>query len=53
MMWKPDIHVLPINDLREHEESRNCWCEPALHREGDTVIVTHRSADGPELVKQQ
>ena len=51
----PDLHVLPINDLREHEETRDCWCHPAVtgepYEETD-VIVTHNSADGRELIEQ-
>ena len=22
------IHVVPLNDLREHVISENCWCKP-------------------------
>ena len=25
-----DIHVLPINDLVDHDERRDCWCGPKL-----------------------
>lgn len=56
-----DVHVLPINDLRVHEETRTCWCEPTPIRglatdrmpngRHDTVIV-HHSADGRELVEE-
>ena len=38
------IHVLPIEDMREHEVSE-CWCNP---RDDDGVIV-HNSQDGREL----
>lgn len=24
------LHIIPINDLREHEESPNCWCKPKV-----------------------
>lgn len=49
-----DIHVLPINDVREHEESRSCWCEPDLQYpdEGDSIIVVHHAEDGRELVEE-
>ena len=43
-----DMHVLPINDLREHEESRDCWCHPAY----DEGIVIHNSMDGREAHEQ-
>ena len=50
-----DVHVLPVNDLRDHVESRECWCQPATTREDDEddVVVIHHSADGRELVEQQ
>lgn len=48
----PDIHVLPVHDLREHVKSRDCWCAPDLQRESGTVIVVHRSADGRELIER-
>ncbi len=38
------VHVLPIEDMREHEVSK-CWCNP---RDDDGVIV-HNSQDGREL----
>ena len=50
------IHVTPINDLREHIESLDCWCEP--HSEWideDTglpyaagPLVVHNALDGRE-----
>lgn len=50
-----DIHVLPRNDLREHEETRVCWCHPYNYSEPDDergVVVVHHSADGRELVEE-
>ena len=48
----PDIHVLPVNDLREHVESEDCWCHPRIERVGDDGwLVVHNSADGRELVE--
>ena len=48
----PDLHILPLNDLREHEESPTCWCAPGLEREDDTILIIHHAADGRELVEQ-
>lgn len=55
---RKDVHVLPIGDLREHEESRDCWCEPVLKPVVDEmgnrykqVVVSHNSMDGRELVE--
>lgn len=49
------IHVLPINDLRDHEESTYCWCEPRvewLDESGlpypDGPVVIHNALDGRE-----
>ena len=39
-------HVIPVDDLREHEETPDCWCRPV---EGDTdELWVHNSADGRE-----
>lgn len=50
-----DLHVLPIGDLREHEESRECWCAPTCTREPyeeGPVVVVHNAADGRELIEE-
>ena len=48
-----DVHVMPENDLREHEQTRTCWCQPQLTQEpGADVVVIHHSADGRELVEE-
>jgi len=62
-----DVHVLPVNDLREHDETRTCWCRPRIEIEEDfltalvgqspgsferRVLVVHHSLDGRELVEQ-
>lgn len=43
-------HVTPVNDLKEHEESKYCWCHPKSERQsnGNWVIV-HNAMDGREL----
>lgn len=41
------IHVLPLNDLREHQEDVACWCKPKPDAEDERVIV-HNAADGRE-----
>lgn len=52
-------HVLPIDDLREHEESPACWCQPTVQTEDSETgepyrapLVVHNSLDGRELVEQ-
>jgi hypothetical protein len=38
-------HVIPINDLREHECSEGCWCKPY----DDEGVWVHNSMDGREI----
>ena len=48
---RKDVHVLPVRDIREHLEHRQCWCVPAILREGEGIIVVHAAADGRDLVE--
>lgn len=41
-------HVVPLNDLREHEYSADCWCEPLLDDEAGGLVYVHHSLDGRE-----
>ena len=41
------LHIIPINDFREHESSTECWCKPQL-TDGLDNCYTHPSADGRE-----
>jgi len=43
--WGSYKHVVPVNDLREHVRSRDCWCKPRV----DLSICVHNSADQREL----
>jgi len=36
-------HMVPLNDLREHETGCDCWCKPYLNDDGDMYI--HRALD--------
>ncbi|RPE86027.1 hypothetical protein EDC46_0418 [Vespertiliibacter pulmonis] len=38
------IHVIPLNDYRDHIESEQCWCKPI---EIDGVVV-HNAMDQRE-----
>ena len=51
---KSDIHVLPKNDLREHIESRDCWCGVHVQKEPDmrVAVVIHKAADGRDFVER-
>lgn len=38
------VHVVPLNDLREHDLNGSCWCKPT-HDEG---VWVHHAMDGRE-----
>ena len=46
------IHVLPINDLIEHEETSTCPCRPKVEMENGEMIVIHNAMDNREIVEQ-
>lgn len=43
------IHIIPVNDLKEHEELSTCNCQPTLIMENEEMIFVHNSYDGREL----
>lgn len=48
------VHVMPLNDVVEHEESEDCLCGPsieAVFREDGSNgwLIIHHSLDGREL----
>jgi hypothetical protein len=42
-----DIHVMPVGDLREHDDTAECWCRPSRDEEEPRVVI-HNSMDGRE-----
>ncbi len=49
---KADVHVLPIGDLKEHNEVRDCWCDPlVVIRYDEPAMVVHNAFDGRELIE--
>ena len=36
-----EVHVLPVNDWRPHEATKNCWCNPTPDEQNPRVIVHH------------
>lgn len=40
-----DLHVVPLNDMRDHFTSCTCWCKPVLDEE-DGRIWVHNPLDG-------
>lgn len=39
-------HIVPVNDLREHKLTPECWCRPTPDEEHDVWV--HHSLDGRE-----
>lgn len=42
-----NIHVAPLDDLKPHVLSVDCWCRPQIDDEEDSIL-NHRSMDGRE-----
>ena len=46
------VHVIPLNDLIEHDDSSDCVCGPTVEHVpadgGDGWVLTHHSLDGRE-----
>jgi hypothetical protein len=40
-------HVIPRDDLRDHEDSADCWCKPQEDDETPGLFI-HNSLDGRE-----
>lgn len=43
------IHVIPRGDLRDHDQSPECWCRPD---EDEPGLWVHNSLDGRESYEQ-
>ena len=47
------IHILPVNDLKEHEELTTCECKPRIEILDDgEIMVIHNSYDGREYIEE-
>jgi len=40
-------HITPVDDLKEHIDTSECWCKPTKDEEEDLYI--HHSMDQREL----
>lgn len=43
------FHIMPINDLKEHEQLSTCECCPKLEIENGEMIFVHNAYDKREL----
>ena len=41
VMHKEALHIVPINDLREHIASTDCWCKPTEDVKFDDIWMHH------------
>jgi len=41
------IHVVPLNDLREHVAQINCWCHPTPD-DAEPQVILHHALDQRE-----
>jgi hypothetical protein len=48
MTW----HIIPVNDLEEHEETTTCKCEPEVHHINNNMVIIHSAFDGREGLEQ-
>lgn len=51
-----DIHVVPVNDLRDHELKPTCWCKPhedqeMLCEQSPIFGYMHNALDQRELIE--
>jgi hypothetical protein len=52
------VHVIPVNDLMEHEENKECACKPTVEvveREDGTAgwLISHNALDGREVIEEE
>ena len=41
-------HLIPVNDLSEHDLSEDCKCKPDIEVVEGSYLITHRAYDGRE-----
>jgi hypothetical protein len=46
-----NIHVVPLDDLREHEASSRCWCTPA-EDDQECAVLNHNAMDQREAFER-
>ncbi len=46
------LHVIPINDIKEHVVESICSCNPKLIKENNSYIYNHNSYDNREAIEQ-
>lgn len=44
-------HIIPVNDLKEHEDSSTCHCHPDVSIKDGDIFTVHNSYDGREIAE--
>lgn len=44
-------HVLPVDDIDEHEEATTCKCEPRVEHINGNMVIIHNAFDGREGIE--
>jgi hypothetical protein len=42
-------HIIPVDDLKPHTESKYCKCKPNIQHGDSYILVVHYSYDGREF----
>lgn len=45
-------HILPLNDLEEHEETTTCKCEPKIEYVDGEMLIIHNAFDQREIIEE-
>ena len=43
-----ESHIIPLGDLRPHDEARSCWCTPFNPPDAEPTMWAHNSMDRRE-----
>jgi hypothetical protein len=46
------IHIIPINDLRNHQEETTCECNPKVDFVDGEMMIIHKSYDEREAFER-
>ena len=45
------FHILPINDIDEHQETIHCKCKPNVVIKNECTLIIHNAFDKREFVE--
>lgn len=47
-----NVHILPLDDICPHIESRHCLCKPRVEEESGGLLIIHNAYDGRDRVER-